>query len=700
MGCGPRSPRVDTTAVSATQDISPPVTIEVAADSTGNPLEVVAVLTITARVEASGATLLIRAPRGVVADSARRALDLPLKRPVTVRVPLRADRPGTYRVHFDIEARARGYETAGTSERRYLVADGRGPARLLTGHDLRREQRSAVADSLKRADAGQPDAKATLDDFLAGRVARPSGELPKDTTGQPLAPPAAGIEPYDHVVDRSRDVQRDLDPITVRARFFYRDRAGALRPYVNATIDVRDSDTGFDEQLVSVVTDWDGRFTAVVNNDDGWFQDGRDIYVRIRATNARFRTQDCTAWPDWTYTWETGVRNDLSDGTVVDFGGLELVGYGEAAILFQDMNQGWNYLTATGGQDPGFVDLCFPEGASQYSTFWEEVDIEDGDEVARDIVLHEYGHATMHNAYGGDWPSNTGGAHGFDDVVHTNFAFTEGWATFIALAINPDGTYHSNGWSRAIEAFNHATGHSGGDGPRNEGHVAAGMNDVRDNATEGNCTTGACDPSGANQAPMPIIWRQAFWGSDADNIGEYWPRLCQELATTGQRDDAVRALGFNDIAVRNCVCVIRDLFVRAADADTVVRSLQELRDLALRPSPAGQRIMELYYRHSAEVAVLLARDPESRAAAETLFRRAAAARRELATGKEDAVLLDPRHAEMARTLIASLQRRGSAGLVQDLELVKDLVDDLEGRQLIEVRARLARDDRGTKTLRR
>jgi hypothetical protein len=324
------------------------------------------------------------------------------------------------------------------------------------------------------------------------------------------------------------------------------------------------------------------------------------------------------------------------------------------------------------------------------------MDIEDGDEVARDIVLHEYGHATMHNAYGGDWPSNTGGDHGFDDVVHQNFAWTEGWATFIALAINPDGTYHSNGWWRAIEAFGHTTGHSGGDGPRNEGHVAAGMNDVRDAATEGNCTTGACDPSGANQAPMATIWLRAFWGSDADNIGEYWPRLCQELATTAQRDDAVRALGFNDIAVRNCVCVVRDLFARAADADTVVRSLQELRDLAFRPTPSGQRIMELYYRHSPEVAALAMRDPEIRAAAETLFRRAAGARRELESGKGEAVLLDRRHAELAQTLIGRLQRRGSAELVRDLELVKDLVDDFEGLQLNEVRARLGRADRPAK----
>jgi hypothetical protein len=696
LACGPRSSSVDTGTVSQAQDISPPVTLEVASESTGNPLVAVAVLRITAQVEVSGATLLVRTPRGVSADSARRALTLPPRRPIELRVTLQADRPGTYRVHFDIEARARGYETAGTSERRYLVADGRGPARIVTGHDLRREQRSAIADSLKRALATDPGADATLDGYLAGRVARPSGEAPADTTVQALAPPAAGIEPYDRVVDRSREVQRDLDPITVRARFFHRDRAGTLRPYVNATIDVRDSDTGPDEQLVSVVTDWDGRFTAVVNNDDGWFQNGRDIYVRIRAANSRFQTQDCSYSPDWTYAWETDVRSDLSDGTVVDFGSQELVDYGEAAILFQDLNQGWNYLTATGTQDPGFVDLCFPENASQYSTFWEEIDIEDGDEVARDIVLHEYGHATMHNAYGGDWPSNTGGAHGFDDVVHQNFAWTEGWATFIALAINPDGTYHSNGWSRAIEAFGHTTGHSAGDGPRNEGHVAAGMNDVRDAAAEGNCATGACDPSGANQAPMATIWRRAFWGSDADNIGEYWPRLCQELATTGQRNDAVRALGLNDIAVRNCVCVIRDLFLRAAGGDSVVRDLQEFRDLALQPTPSGRRIVDLYYRHSAEVAALALRDPELRAAAETLFRRAAGARRELESGKGDAVLLDQRHAELARTLIARLQRRGSAELVQDLELVKDLVDDFEGLRVDEVRAKLGREDRRAK----
>ena len=85
--------------------------------------------------------------------------------------------------------------------------------------------------------------------------------------------------------------------------------------------------------------------------------------------------------------------------------------------------------------------------------------------------------------------------------------------------------------------------------------------------------------------------------------------------------------------------------------------------------------------------------PEIRSAAETLFRRAAGARRLLERGEGAEVLLDRRHADLARTLIARLQKRGSPELVQDLELVKELVDDFEGLRVDEVRANLGRSDR-------
>lgn len=669
---------------------TPPVTIEVGSEK-WEPNAATAVLTITANVKVSDAVLIVRTPEDVKADTLRLPLKLELKKPVQIKIRLKGDKQGEHRIHFDVKAKAEGYETAGTSERRYLVIDGKSPARIMTGAELRRSRREGVIKKMDEALKKDPESGVTLDTYLAGRLERL--EKPpefRDQKPQPLVSPAPGIEPYERsgIIDRSADVVRDLDPITVRGRVLFRDRNGNLQPFVNATIDIRDSDTGPDEQLTSTITNWNGEFSAVVDNDDGWFQDGRDIYVRIRTTNSRFRVQDCSYSPDWTYSWVTDVRSNLDDGTVVDYGSFWLVDYQEAAILFQDLNQGWNFLTTSGGQDPGFVDLCFPEGSSQYSTFWEEIDIEDGDEVARDIVLHEYGHATMHNAYDGYWPSNTGGSHGFDDVINPNFAFTEGWGTFIALSINDDGVYNSNGWSRNIESFSHTSGHSSGDGQKNEGHVAAGMGDVRDRNSDGDCTTGNCDPSGNNNAPMSVIWRDSFWRSKSDNIAQYWPLLCAEL-NANQRSAALQSLRFNDINLSNCVCTVELAAKGESDGEKIVKDLREFRDLGLRSSGFGRRIIDFYNTHTAEVSRILMKNPGLVKEGAILFTRAAEAHRLLKNGAREDVVFDAKDFARVREFIEGLQRTGSKELSIDLENIKVLAEGFVGLRAEEVRARLS-----------
>jgi hypothetical protein len=670
---------------------TPPITIEVTEESSGKADAVIAVITITANEEVARAVLSLSASKESLrlGTPERQELRVAPGKPQTIRVPITAPKAGTHRIEIRVQAEAKGWESAGGAERRWVVYDGSRPPRILTGQEARREQRLEIDRRLREELRRNPDAKVGIDTYLR-RPLRPVSRPPAvdEKAQQALAPPAAGIEPYERgiVVDSTADVVRKLDPLTITGRLFFTDRGGTLRPLINATVDVRDSDTFGDEQLISVVTGWDGRYTAVVNNDDGWLQNGRDIYVRVRATNSRFRVQDCAAWPDWTYSWVSDVRDDLSDGTVVNFGDLATGENNEASILFQDLNQGWNFLTTAGAQDPGFVDLCWPEGSSAYSTFWEEIDIEDGDEVARDIVLHEYGHATMHNAYGGDWPSNTGGAHGFNDILHRNMAFTEGWGTFIALAINDDGVYHSTGFSRAIEGFSHTANHTDGDGQVNEGHVAAGLHDVRDARAEGSCAGGAqCDPSGANAAAMAQIWRDSFWGSDADDVSEYWTRLCPELSNA-QAEAAVQGLVFNDIDLATCKCTIRFSLADAPNSEAAVADLRELRDRGLRYTPLGQRIIELYYRHTDEVTALLLEDGELRQMAATLFTRAVEGYRALKKGAEPGdVLLDAKHARLAQEFLSRVQRKGSPELQRDFDEVHRLVEQLEGRSYEEVR---------------
>ena len=173
-------------------------------------------------------------------------------------------------------------------------------------------------------------------------------------------------------VDRSRETEAELDPLTIRGRAFFVDFDGVTRPLVNATIRVMDDDPGPDEYITSTITGWDGQFSTVVDNSDGWFQDGRDIYIRILTTNSRFRTEDCSYYPDWTYAWRANDSSDVSDGTIVDFGSFALAGATNArraAMIFQRLNSGWNHFTGTGQQDPGFTDSCYPESADTLRHF-------------------------------------------------------------------------------------------------------------------------------------------------------------------------------------------------------------------------------------------------------------------------------------------------------------------------------------------
>lgn len=727
------------TGISISAQHIPPVEIQISTIEQDR-FNILTVLDITAHVEVNNTELIIETDQNVQAEPNRQRLRFNENETTQVKIKILSKKRGTHRLHFIIRAQAEGFEEAGTRERRYLIIDGSNPAKLLNGEELRKNYRMEIEGEIDSLKSSNPDSVTSLDQFLIGDIQSLS-EIPavEESKKQALTPPAPGIEPYERTIikDKSDEVIKELDPITVTGRVFYSDRNGNLQPFINATIDIRDSDNGPDEHLTSTITDWNGQFSAVVNNDDGWFQNGRDIYVRIRATNSRFRVQDCAAWPDWTYAWKTGTRSNLSDGTVADFGSFSLVNYEESAILHQDLNQGWNFLTAIGNQDPGFVDLCYPEGSSVYSTFWEEIDIEDGDEEARDIVLHEYGHATMHNAYDDYWPSNTGGAHSFNDIIHQNFAFTEGWGTFIALSINDDGVYNSNGWSRLIESFSHTSGHTANDGQQNEGHVAAGMGDVRDTNSDGSCNNGECDESGPNNASFSSIWRDAFWRSKADNISEYWPRLCTEL-NANQRSVALKALNFNDIDLSNCVCTI-ELALRAdmhrgignrntdrinrevirrdvskiqvdsiqvdsiidakkdyisnirqsSNANRVVTDLRDFRDLALRNTDFGQRIIDLYYMHTAEISEILISNKQLMSLAAVLFGNAAESHRILKTGEDNMIPLQAEFANNIHQFLSQLQKYSSDELFNDLDRTKRLVDKFEGLTVEAIRAKLS-----------
>jgi hypothetical protein len=184
---------------------------------------------------------------------------------------------------------------------------------------------------------------------------------------------------------------------------------------------------------------------------------------------------------------------------------------------------------------------------------------------------------------------------------------------------------------------------------------------------------------------MSQIWRDAFWRSNSDNIGEYWPRLCSVL-DSAQGTAAVKALAFNEIDVSACKCSASVALADTLAGAAAVKDLHALRDHGLRNTALGRRVIDIYYRHTAEVTKLMLNDGELLKMAATLFGRAADASRVLRKGGDNSgIMLDATHAKMARGFIDRVQKKGSVELKQDFEEVRRLVDQLEGHTYEEIR---------------
>jgi len=639
---------------------TPPVTIEFeSAKGSSEILEVVMI--ITPNVDVSDAKLLIDTDRRVQFDLEDKASELDLSKPQQLVVRFRTKAEEPVRIDFRVEADAKLYSRAGGFARRYIRRDARGNLELVTGAVLRdTRKREITGEQGNNGKEGSP-----LDD-LTGAVEKVDlakikfEQLPR----QLIAPPAGGIEEIerDSVRDMTQDQIRELDPITVRGQVFFTDRSGAVVPMVNATVDIRDDDTFGDEHLVSVITGWDGTFEAVVNSDDGWLQNGRDIYARVRTSNSRFRVQDCGVFSS-TFAWRTTTVDEQPDGAVVDFGGFQPGSDMDAAIIFQDLNNAWNHVTSSGRQDPGFVNLCWPESGSFYD--FSNVNIEDGDEGSRDIVVHEYAHAIMHNAYDNNfWPPNATGPHTLCDSTPQSetLAFTEGWATFIALSVNPDGVYDSTSFSWAQEN-NSCTN---ANGKRDESMVTAGLLDLEDTNSDGNCAANNCDPSGANTVALVDQWRDTVFAVNIETMDQYWDVLCPEL-NGNQHDFAIDSLSFNNISVAACQCTaeISLASTRASSAriSDDLSALREFRDLALKKTSVGQRMIEHYYAHHREATKLLMSGGTSLRDAASLFTRVAGVMRNYKLGRgTDEALLDKDTAVIAKNLASVLKESGSPGL--------------------------------------
>ncbi|RLG58197.1 MAG: hypothetical protein DRN95_04725, partial [Candidatus Hydrothermarchaeota archaeon] len=288
-----------------------------------------------------------------------------------------------------------------------------------------------------------------------------------------------------------------LGYITVIGKFYYVNEDGGYSPMRHVYTELWDSEAGPDEYLGYDYTDDDGNFYYYVNNDDGWLQDGRDVYVKAWAySNATKTTTD----GDAQYVVVTSIKSDVPDGTV-DFGSMYPTSYSEA---WQAVDAAWSeyiWINRQVGWTRSRVHIKWPSGtwptySWTYNTGTGEITgqwmkLPDKSTAGWDHVTvhHEYGHAVMIEAYGtnhynlpssGSYPS-----HWVYMESDEGFATIEGWAEFMQCVVDNDPN-NLQGWGQNIETNDWYNKQDSGDfdGDIIEGSFASILWDIFDPAND------------------------------------------------------------------------------------------------------------------------------------------------------------------------------------------------------------------------
>lgn len=625
------------------------------------------------------------------------------RRPVEIRF-----KPPRTAGEYEIDIRLRGEVGPGYgfSDRKilYLQIDANGGYRIVTpkqraGARKREREQRFQEDLLK--DPGRPKIRLLLEPTvkvpadIAARVEQSDVSADKRMGVRP-----AGISDNlrRYVVDHSDRSWAPNDPLTIRGRLLFQDFDNLWKPIVNATVHLWDEDTGWDEHLGTVASGWDGRWSFTVSNNDGWGADGRDIYYSFKTSNTRFRIEDCDGI-DSTYEYESSVHDDVSDGTTIDFGD-ESGGDQGLLRVWNMLNNAWNHASNVGGQDPGFVDTCYPEDSTSWGDFWEEIDIEAQYQDGPDVVTHEYGHAIMYYAYDEEIPG-PGGDHMIDACgQNTGMAWSEGWATGFMLSLKPDGAFN---WHEGDGGFSiENASFTCTDGNTAESRVSAAINDLLDSAND--CNGGStdrgrdsyCDNNNANRVSLATMLHTTMWGSWNADFIDFWYSLSGELSS-GQAAPAQEAMYYNWMpVVAPSSCVASKVATEATpDRESLLAGLRALRDNALKTFPGGRELIQVYYRNSPEMAVILLRDADARQAALRIVQHYGklgaalerhATHQELIRSREPVVT--PEIGRDIAVILASLEKNGSATLRNDVALFRRVLNRSANMTLSEVASKV------------
>lgn len=241
-------------------------------------------------------------------------------------------------------------------------------------------------------------------DALKSMPWTPVTDLPQDRGSYAAPRPApsprgpqdpARISTRELAEDAPRDgLSKSTYNMHVHGRFVYTRPDNEVTGVDGATVRVMDEDDDWDDELYVGVTNADGTFNFTFEYD---MDESPDVYIELEAANSVVEVEDASVW-EWNYTWSSSVQDD-TDATEFDYGTF---GPGDASLapalfILSTATRTWRWYRDV---NPGYdnideVDIQWPEDGvdpSQYTAYWELIEINSAAEWRETTIAHEYNH--------------------------------------------------------------------------------------------------------------------------------------------------------------------------------------------------------------------------------------------------------------------------------------------------------------------
>jgi Ca2+-binding RTX toxin-like protein len=385
-----------------------------------------------------------------------------------------------------------------------------------------------------------------------------------------------------------------LANVDLSGKILWTDSEGKTHPVRQSTVKIQDRDTGFDDHVKTVRTDINGFYSAIFNNNDGFLQGRRDIYLKVSANSPFHFVQDPEPIFDRTWVFDSGVRENIpnekqelnltipNDTTIGYAFSVSDAVYtaGKAAQIIRGL------IPRTPAQSfRSVTEVNFPVKGD--TSFFQEGGFFDGTDInitssyrwSWDVIHHEYGHF-LANLDSLD--KSPGGSHSFGvsnipargKLNGVRLAWGEGLATYLGTAIQtiakaadflPDVSDVGDTWYNSTDA----------DNPDRSFSVSLETNTGSGNAGEGD-----------EASVMRILW------DIADDVQDWFSSGLRDVISLGHQ--ALYNILNNQIPNLDRLDNVWDYFFNTSDDETRTQYGAIFEEYSVSPSPFGSWIGQTF----------------------------------------------------------------------------------------------------------